>query len=121
MAFGCNGPELAVNVIAIFITDSEVGVGTIVGSDVFNLLVIAGLSTLAAPVAPIKLDPSPIVRDVLFYAISIVLLMFVISGGRVEQWQAAGLASMTIVYGLAVAYWSRLDAYCKRRCRKRSV
>ena len=30
MALGCNGPELFTNFISIFITHSDVGVGTIV-------------------------------------------------------------------------------------------
>merc|ERR1719454_108278 len=115
MAFGCNGPELAVNFIAIFITHSEVGVGTIVGSDVFNLLMIAGLSTLAAPKAPIKLDASPLTRDIIFYAISIFLLAYVISDGRVDLWQAAMLSAMTVVYALAVAFWKKLTGSCSRR------
>eukprot|EP00930_Biecheleria_cincta_P038905 TRINITY_DN26756_c0_g1_i1.p1 TRINITY_DN26756_c0_g1~~TRINITY_DN26756_c0_g1_i1.p1 ORF type:complete len:725 (-),score=79.04 TRINITY_DN26756_c0_g1_i1:472-2646(-) len=117
MALGCNGPELAVNVIAIFITKSPVGVGTIVGSDVFNLLVIAGASVLAAQDhqrGPVKLDASKVSRDVLFYAISIVLLVFVISDGRVELWQAAMLSLMVPFYGTAVALWSKMEKCCER-------
>lgn len=42
MALGCNGPELFTNLIAIFVTHSDLGVGTIVGSEIFNLLCIVG-------------------------------------------------------------------------------
>ena len=43
---GCNGPEMFTNFIALFITHSDVGIGTIVGSEIFNLLLIVGGSIL---------------------------------------------------------------------------
>jgi len=109
MALGCNGPELAVNVISIFITKSAVGVGTIVGSDIFNLLIIGGFATLCAPSMPVQLDASKVTRDVLFYTISIILLVFVIHDCQVMYWQAGIMSAMVAVYGLSVAYWSKLD------------
>jgi len=109
MALGCNGPELAVNVISIFITKSAVGVGTIVGSDIFNLLIIGGLATLYAPSMPVQLDASRVTRDVLFYMISIILLVLVIYDCQVMYWQAGIMAAMVVVYGLSVACWSRLE------------
>ena len=41
MALGCNGPELSLNTIAIY-QPSNIGVGAVIGGEVFNVLVIIG-------------------------------------------------------------------------------
>lgn len=40
MAAGASAPELFSNIVSIFITKSAIGMGTIVGSEIFNQLVI---------------------------------------------------------------------------------
>ncbi|KAF4788650.1 Sodium/potassium/calcium exchanger 4 [Turdus rufiventris] len=48
MAAGSSTPELFASVIGVFITHGDVGVGTIVGSAVFNILCIVGVCGLFA-------------------------------------------------------------------------
>ncbi|KAJ3589033.1 hypothetical protein NHX12_009881 [Muraenolepis orangiensis] len=48
MAAGSSAPELFTSLIGVFITKGDVGVGTIVGSAVFNILVIIGLCGIFA-------------------------------------------------------------------------
>uniref|UniRef100_A0A8C1IUP1 Solute carrier family 24 member 4b n=1 Tax=Cyprinus carpio TaxID=7962 RepID=A0A8C1IUP1_CYPCA len=48
MAAGSSAPELFASVIGVFITHGDVGVGTIVGSAVFNILCIIGLCGIFA-------------------------------------------------------------------------
>ncbi|EMP32643.1 Sodium/potassium/calcium exchanger 3, partial [Chelonia mydas] len=48
MAAGSSAPELFTSVIGVFITKGDVGVGTIVGSAVFNILCIIGVCGLFA-------------------------------------------------------------------------
>lgn len=48
MAFATSAPELFVNVIGTFLTESDLGVGTVVGSAVFNTLGVAACGGLAA-------------------------------------------------------------------------
>merc|ERR1711957_883182 len=50
-ALGCNGPELFSNLVSLY-TGSDAGIGVVVGSEVFNLLIIVGASILAAPSLP---------------------------------------------------------------------
>jgi len=49
VAFACNGPELLTNVCGIFVTKSSVGMGTIVGSAIFNVLIICASCPLCSP------------------------------------------------------------------------
>ncbi|KAJ8308710.1 hypothetical protein KUTeg_013584 [Tegillarca granosa] len=48
MAAGSSAPELFTAIIGVFITKGDVGVGTIVGSAVFNILFVIGLCALLA-------------------------------------------------------------------------
>lgn len=117
MAFGCNGPELFVNGIAIFVTHSDVGVGTVVGSEIFNLLCIIGGATLVAPIAPLPVDRASFARDCAFYALAAGLLGAVVLDGKVERAEALGLVGMAAVYALAVSQTAgALERAGFRRC-----
>ncbi len=71
-------PELLVALFSvIFFNQFEVGIGTIAGSALFNLLVIPGLCVLAAPVA-FKVSKNVISRDALFYLVAVFLLVVLI-------------------------------------------
>ena len=48
MAVATSAPELFTNVIGTFVTHGDLGVGTIVGSAVFNILAISACCGLAA-------------------------------------------------------------------------
>ncbi|MCI5158494.1 MAG: sodium:calcium antiporter, partial [Candidatus Electrothrix sp. AUS1_2] len=79
MAMGSSAPELAIALTALFEGSgehSDVGIGTIVGSAVFNILVITGASALARPA---KITLSVVIRDCLVYVTSIVLLLVTFS------------------------------------------
>lgn len=49
MAIATSAPELFVNVIGTFVTSSDIGIGTIVGSSMFNTIGVASIGGLAAP------------------------------------------------------------------------
>ena len=48
MSVATSCPELCTNIIATFLTNSEVGIGTIVGSSMFNSLGVSSIGSLAA-------------------------------------------------------------------------
>jgi Ca2+/Na+ antiporter len=53
MAAATSAPELFVNVIGTFITEGDIGVGTIVGSAVFNILAVAACCGIGAGIVSI--------------------------------------------------------------------
>jgi len=117
MAFGCNGPELGVNAVSIFVTHSDMGVGTIIGSEIFNLLCIIGGATLVAPIAPLPVEKGPFARDCAFYAVAAVLLGVVVMDGEVSKPEATALVFMAGLYAFAVsqtATWLENAGF--RRC-----
>lgn len=104
MAIGSSAPELFVAVIALIKPGDHdaIGVGTIVGSALFNLLVIVGA---AAVVKNSLIAWQPVIRDLLFYAIAILGLYYVLYNGEVKLWEAGILMAFYGVYVYAVFKW----------------
>jgi Ca2+/Na+ antiporter len=112
MALGCNGPELALNTIAIF-HPSNIGVGAVVGGEVFNVLVIIGTALLATPseYMPLKLGNFAFCRDVAFYAFSVALLYWALQDGEVSPGDTAILLSGALIYISVVTSSSRIRRF----------
>jgi|TARA_Y100000310_G_scaffold318480_1_gene372635 cation:H+ antiporter len=71
-------PELLVVLYSvIFFKQFEVGIGTIAGSALFNLLVIPGICVFVAPLA-FKVSKKVIIRDALFYMIAVFVLIILL-------------------------------------------
>ena len=51
VAFGTSTPELIVNIVASFQGNADIAIGNIVGSNIFNVLFILGISAMIAPIA----------------------------------------------------------------------
>lgn len=77
MAAGSSAPELFTSVIGVFVAKSDIGIGTIVGSAVFNILVIIGCCGLFVK-GDIELSWWPLFRDSMFYLFTIITLLIVI-------------------------------------------
>uniref|UniRef100_A0AAY4DVK1 Sodium/calcium exchanger membrane region domain-containing protein n=1 Tax=Denticeps clupeoides TaxID=299321 RepID=A0AAY4DVK1_9TELE len=76
MAAGSSAPELFTSLIGVFITKGDVGVGTIVGSAVFNILVIIGVCGIFAG-QTVVLTWWSLFRDSLYYILSVLALILV--------------------------------------------
>uniref|UniRef100_A0A3Q1BKN9 Sodium/calcium exchanger membrane region domain-containing protein n=1 Tax=Amphiprion ocellaris TaxID=80972 RepID=A0A3Q1BKN9_AMPOC len=76
MAAGSSAPELFASVIGVFITHGDVGVGTIVGSAVFNILCIIGVCGIFAGQV-VMLTWWAVFRDSFYYILSVVALIAV--------------------------------------------
>uniref|UniRef100_A0A8C4VQW1 Solute carrier family 24 member 4 n=1 Tax=Gopherus evgoodei TaxID=1825980 RepID=A0A8C4VQW1_9SAUR len=76
MAAGSSTPELFASVIGVFITHGDVGVGTIVGSAVFNILCIIGVCGIFAGQV-VRLTWWSVFRDSVYYTFSVILLIIV--------------------------------------------
>ncbi|XP_051801834.1 sodium/potassium/calcium exchanger 2-like [Acanthochromis polyacanthus] len=75
MAAGGSAPELFTSVIGVFVSHSNVGIGTIVGSAVFNILFVIGMCALFSKEV-LNLTWWPLFRDVSFYIIDLLMLIY---------------------------------------------
>ncbi|MEG2614562.1 MAG: calcium/sodium antiporter [Alistipes sp.] len=78
IAVGTSTPELVVSVLSAIAGNSDVAIGNIVGSNIFNVFVILGICTIIAPIA---LTSSNIRRDIPI-GLAVSLLLFVITSDR---------------------------------------
>lgn len=79
MAAGASSPELFSSIVALFITHSSLGLGTVVGSEIFNQLTICAGSIFASRNRILRLDKAIAIREMTFYGLSLVLLLVAIS------------------------------------------
>ncbi|GAB4540437.1 MAG: calcium/sodium antiporter [Pleurocapsa sp.] len=74
VAYGTGAPEMAVNVMSSFAGQADIGVGNVIGSNIFNILFILGISAL---VAPLIVTRQLIRSDVpITIGVSLLLLLF---------------------------------------------
>ena len=110
MAMGSSAPELFIALIAVFHPGghAEIGMGTIVGSALFNVLAIIGGVAL---VRKAVVSWQPILRDTVFYLISIALLAFVFYNDEIHLLEALLLMAVYLAYIVAVIYWGKIFPY----------
>ncbi|XP_011499733.1 PREDICTED: sodium/potassium/calcium exchanger 3-like [Ceratosolen solmsi marchali] len=121
MAAASSSPELFINIVGTFVTEGDLGVGTIVGSAVFNILAVPALCGLFASQA-LSLDWWPVSRDSLAYGVTVLLLIFTLYDGRIEWYEAFLLVVTYILYILAMFFNTRiiscLSIFSSKRRRK---
>lgn len=106
VAFGTSAPEMAVAAKAVLGGANDIAVGNVIGSNIFNILVILGLSAL---VAPLVVHTQVIRQEVpVMIAVSLLLLGLSLDGavGRVES---------LALFGLLFAYNGFLVIQARRR------
>lgn len=84
VAMGTSMPELCVSMVSALKGTPDLAVGNVVGSNIFNTLLIVGCSAL---VAPIVVAPSSVRRDIPFaVGASLLMLLFCLDGtiGRLD-------------------------------------
>ncbi|CAI5643788.1 sodium/potassium/calcium exchanger 3 [Oreochromis niloticus] len=116
MAAGSSAPELFTSLIGVFITKGDVGVGTIVGSAVFNILVIIGLSGIFAG-QTVVLTWWSLFRDSSYYILSVLTLIMVIYDATVVWWESLLLMTMYGIYIIIMKFNSQIFVFVTRRLR----
>ena len=107
-AIASSFPEFAVAVIAVIVIGRfEVGVATVAGSALYNVLVIPAASGLVAA-TPLVLSREVIWRDSLFYLVVVTVLVFFLY--QTTEW-SIGIAS--VFFFLYVAYIFLLHQHYK--------
>jgi len=90
VAFGTSVPELATSLVASFRKETDISVGNIVGSNIFNILAVLGITAIIKPL-PID-NPGMFALDMVWaLGLAIVLLIFMLplSNGKISQWKGA--------------------------------
>ncbi|KFB34754.1 AGAP010973-PA-like protein [Anopheles sinensis] len=102
MATATSMPEFFTNTISTLAVDSDIGVGTIMGSMLFNTLGVAALVGLLTKMH-VQLDWWPLTRDSIIVTISTTLLVVCVWDGRIE-WYEAMLFTITYILYFVVMF-----------------
>ena len=106
LALGTSAPEISTALVALFAEGAHpaTGVGSIVGSAIFQVLVVVGFTAI---VKAATFDWRPILRDSIFYAFSILLLIAFIWDDRFTVWEGAALVGAYVLYLGVMWIWTR--------------
>ena len=88
MAIGSSSPELFTSLIGVFVAKDDVGLGAIVGSAVFNILLVIGCCILVAPPGSMNLQVYSVIRDSSYYVLALIPLEVVCWDQHVSWYDA---------------------------------
>jgi cation:H+ antiporter len=95
VAFGTSSPEMAISVSSALKGEADIAVGNVVGSNIFNVLFILGVSAL---ITPLVVSKQLVKLDVpLMIGVSVLALLLSLDG-RIALWEGAVLFAGIIAY-----------------------
>ncbi|XP_070287847.1 sodium/potassium/calcium exchanger 2 isoform X9 [Myotis yumanensis] len=113
MAAGGSAPELFTSLIGVFIAHSNVGIGTIVGSAVFNILFVIGMCALFSREI-LNLTWWPLFRDVSFYIIDLIMLILFFLDNIIMWWESLLLLTAYFVYVIFMKFNVQVERWVKQ-------
>lgn len=120
MAAGGSAPELFTSVIGVFISHSNVGIGTIVGSAVFNILFVIGMCAIFSKEI-LNLTWWPLFRDVSFYIMDLIMLIVFFLDSIISYWESITLLSAYAAYVIFMKFNSNVESFVKDCMNKNQV
>ena len=100
VAVGTSLPELATSAVAAYKRNVEIAVGNVVGSNIFNIFFVLGISATIKPL-PFQMKNNRDIGVVIFSSLLLFLFMFTGKKRSLDRWE--GLIFL-VCYGVFVAY-----------------
>ncbi|GMV91854.1 MAG: sodium:calcium antiporter [Candidatus Hydrogenedentota bacterium] len=96
VGFGTSTPELATGITAALKGFADINIGNVVGSNIFNIALILGLTALIAPI-PVN---TSVVRSEVWLVIGTAFIPFlaVLTGGEITRWEGALMAAGLVAF-----------------------
>ncbi|XP_028435026.1 sodium/potassium/calcium exchanger 1 [Perca flavescens] len=117
MAAGGSAPELFTSLIGVFISHSNVGIGTIVGSAVFNILFVIGMCAVFSR-EMLHLTWWPLFRDVTFYILDLIMLIVFFLDNMILWWESMMLVLGYVSYVSFMKFNSQIEHTVKSQINK---
>lgn len=102
VAAGTSLPELATSIVAACRRHTDIAVGNVVGSNIFNILAILGLTGIIKPFSTQNIIAVDSISMLIF---AVLLLPLAATGFHLKRWEGAVLLGGYVVY-----IWYRLNA-----------
>ena len=95
VAVGTSLPELATSVVAAIRKETDIAVGNVIGSNIFNVLAILGIAPLIKPIHAVGISN---VDMILMIAVSLLLYPFMRTGMKINRLEGAVMLAIYIGY-----------------------
>ncbi|NXC04481.1 NCKX1 protein, partial [Orthonyx spaldingii] len=118
MAAGGSAPELFTSLIGVFVSHSNVGIGTIVGSAVFNILFVIGTCALFSREI-LHLTWWPLFRDISFYIVDLLMLILFFLDSVIDWWESLLLLTAYASYVFTMKQNVFLEQWVKQELSKK--
>ena len=98
VAAGTSLPEVATSVMASIRGEREIAVGNVVGSNIFNILCVLGVSALVSP-SGVAVAPSALAFDLpVMTAVAFACLPIFFTRGAIERWEGGVFLAYYVLY-----------------------
>ncbi len=97
LAAGTSLPELATSVVAAYRKNTDIAIGNVVGSNIFNILFILGITGVVQPIAyntALNFDLMTLMGGTAM----LILFMFTLNVRKLDRWEAFMLLAAYITY-----------------------
>ncbi len=95
VAFGASSPVLFVSVNAAISGHGNIAIGSVIGSNLFNIYMILGISAL---VAPLKIKMQLLKIDILILVLTTLIFMMLFTDRQINRFEGGILLSGLIIY-----------------------
>jgi cation:H+ antiporter len=95
VAIGTSLPELVTSIVASRKGENDLSLGNVVGSNIFNILMILGISTT---IHPIQLESSFLFDTLFLAAVSVIILIFAKTKGKISRKEGLIMLAFYIAY-----------------------
>ncbi len=97
VAIGTSLPELATSVVAAYKKESDIAIGNVVGSNIFNTFWILGVSSLIKPLPYQVSSDKDMIMNIVAHLVLFILL-FVGKRHIIERWQGGFMLAAYVLY-----------------------
>lgn len=95
VAIGTSLPEFVTSIIAVLKGENEIAIGNVIGSNIFNILLILGVSSV---ISPIVVSFISVIDVVFMISITILLYVFVVKNKVLNRYQGIAFIFLYIGY-----------------------
>ena len=100
VAIGTSLPELVTSIMAAIRKQADVAMGNVIGSNIFNILSILGITTL---IAPLSVDPSFLRFDYwVMLGVAVLLVPFAVLKRDITRWVGVVFVGLYVAYAVAL-------------------
>ncbi len=101
LAAGTSLPELATSTVAAYRKNTDIAIGNVVGSNIFNIFFILGLTGVVSPI-PYNVAMNFDMQILMASTVVLVVFMFTLNTRKLDRWEAFLMLAAYIVYTIVL-------------------